>query len=87
MALHERVRRLFMEPYHSWSEIPEGICHAIFNEFKTMYTWKRKYNIFIVITFERRASARLSSWLQKAQDLETSETWLLPNVFEALSRY
>uniref|UniRef100_M1DIA7 Uncharacterized protein n=1 Tax=Solanum tuberosum TaxID=4113 RepID=M1DIA7_SOLTU len=39
-ALKDCVRRLYTHAYYSWSEIPNSIRQALFNEFKTMCTWK-----------------------------------------------
>ncbi|KAH0679486.1 hypothetical protein KY284_020571 [Solanum tuberosum] len=64
-ALKDCVRRLYTQAYHSWSEIPNRIRQAMFNEFKTMCTWEPRYNLVITTTFEKRASARLSSWPKK----------------------
>ncbi|KAM3233255.1 hypothetical protein P3L10_018614 [Capsicum annuum] len=33
-VVRERVRRLFSQPWHSWSEIPEDHRQAMFEEFK-----------------------------------------------------
>jgi hypothetical protein len=41
----------------------------------------------IATTFERKASARLSSWLKAARDSMTPPSWMLPHVFEELCRY
>ncbi|KAG5571369.1 hypothetical protein H5410_061135 [Solanum commersonii] len=62
--LKDCVRRLYTQAYHSWSEIPNSIRHAMFNNFKTMCTWESRYNLVIGTTFERKASARLSNWLK-----------------------
>lgn len=43
--------------------------------------------MIIKTTFEWKASAKLSSWLKKAQNIKTPSTWLLPNVFEELCQY
>ncbi|WMV51318.1 hypothetical protein MTR67_044703 [Solanum verrucosum] len=34
------VRRLYTQAYHSWSEIPNSIRQAMFNNFKTMCNWE-----------------------------------------------
>jgi hypothetical protein len=41
----------------------------------------------IATTFERKASARLSSWLKKARDDRAPSSWMLPHIFEELCRY
>ncbi|WMV29013.1 hypothetical protein MTR67_022398 [Solanum verrucosum] len=41
-ALKECVRRLFTQAYHFWSEIPNSIRQAMFNEFKYWNTYKFK---------------------------------------------
>ncbi|KAG5616285.1 hypothetical protein H5410_016109 [Solanum commersonii] len=60
-ALKKCVRRLYTQAYYSWSEIPNSIRQAMFNNFKTMCTWASRYNLVIGTTFERKASTRLSS--------------------------
>lgn len=50
--------------------------------FQSMCTWKLKQNMVIAITFERKASARLSNWLKKVRDNVKVESWMLPHVFE-----
>ncbi|KAG5576623.1 hypothetical protein H5410_056757 [Solanum commersonii] len=59
----------------------------MFNEFKTVCTWEPRYNMVIVTTFERRASARLSRWLQKVWDTDQRPGWMLPHVFDELRQY
>ncbi|XP_055826484.1 uncharacterized protein LOC129894908 [Solanum dulcamara] len=86
-ALQESVRRLYTEPYHSWREIPNSIRQAMFNEFKTLCTSEPRYNKVIATTFERKASAILSSWLKKARDDRELLSWMLPHIFEELCRY
>ncbi|KAG5626876.1 hypothetical protein H5410_012094 [Solanum commersonii] len=44
---------LYTQAYHSWTEIPNSICQAIFNNFKTMCTWESRYNLVIGTTFEK----------------------------------
>ncbi|KAG5595507.1 hypothetical protein H5410_036739 [Solanum commersonii] len=56
--LKDCVRRLYTQAYHSWSEIPNIIHQAMFNNFNTMCTWESRYNLVIGTTFERKASAR-----------------------------
>ncbi|XP_015169586.1 uncharacterized protein [Solanum tuberosum] len=41
----------------------------------------------IAITFERRASTRLSSWLKKVRDTDQRSGWMLPHVFDELRHY
>ncbi|WMV58268.1 hypothetical protein MTR67_051653 [Solanum verrucosum] len=41
----------------------------------------------IMTTFERRASARLSSWLKKVRDSPERSDWMLPHVFDELGLY
>ncbi|WMV58372.1 hypothetical protein MTR67_051757, partial [Solanum verrucosum] len=78
--LKDCVRRLYTQAYHSWSEIPNSIHSAMFNNFK-------RYNLVIGTTFERKASARLSSWLKKVWDSGERPGWMLPHVFDELSQY
>ncbi|KAG5614704.1 hypothetical protein H5410_014528, partial [Solanum commersonii] len=78
-ALKEYVKKLFTQAYHSWSEIPNSIRQAIYNEFKVC-TWEPKYNMVIVTIFERRASTRLSNWLKKAQDTDQCPSSMLPRI-------
>ncbi|WMV50420.1 hypothetical protein MTR67_043805 [Solanum verrucosum] len=40
--LKDCVRRLYTQAYHSWSEIPNSIRQAMFNEFKTLCTWESR---------------------------------------------
>ncbi|WMV30757.1 hypothetical protein MTR67_024142 [Solanum verrucosum] len=84
--LTDNVRRLYTNAYHSWSEIPNSIRQAMFNGFKTMCTWELRYNLVIGTTFERRASARLSSWLKKVWDTNQRLGWMLPHVFDELRK-
>uniref|UniRef100_M1DT56 Uncharacterized protein n=1 Tax=Solanum tuberosum TaxID=4113 RepID=M1DT56_SOLTU len=63
-ALKDCVRRLNTHAYHSWDEIPNSICQAMFNNFKTMCTWELRHNNVLLTTFERKASSRLSAWLK-----------------------
>ncbi|WMV54932.1 hypothetical protein MTR67_048317 [Solanum verrucosum] len=86
-ALKDCVRRLYTQAYHSWSEISNSIRQAMFNNFKTMCTWKSRYNLVIGTTFERKASARLSSWLKKVRDSGERLDWMLPHVFDKLGQY
>ncbi|KAG5596133.1 hypothetical protein H5410_037365 [Solanum commersonii] len=67
-ALEEYVRRLYTQAYYSWSEIPNSIRQTMFNNFKILCTWESRYNLVIGTTFERKASARLSSWLKSVRD-------------------
>ncbi|WMV28728.1 hypothetical protein MTR67_022113 [Solanum verrucosum] len=83
-ALKKCVRRLYTQAYHSWSEIPNSIRQTIFNNFKTMCTWESRYNLVIGTTFERKASARLSSWLKSVRDSGERPDWMLPHVFDEL---
>ncbi|WMV19017.1 hypothetical protein MTR67_012402 [Solanum verrucosum] len=85
--LKDCVRRLYTHAYYSWSEIPNTIHQAMFNEFKTMCTWEPRYNLVITTTFERRASARLSSWLKKVRDSGERSDWMLPHVFNEFGLY
>ncbi|WMV57921.1 hypothetical protein MTR67_051306 [Solanum verrucosum] len=41
----------------------------------------------IATTFEKRASARLSSWLKKARDTDQCPNWILPHVFDEMCHY
>ncbi|KAH0636603.1 hypothetical protein KY289_036518 [Solanum tuberosum] len=86
-ALKDCVRRLYTQAYHSWSEIPNNIRQAMFNNFKTMCTWESRYNLVIGTTFERKASAGLYSWLKKVQDSGERPGWMLPHVFDELGQY
>ncbi|WMV33114.1 hypothetical protein MTR67_026499 [Solanum verrucosum] len=86
-ALKECVRRLYTQAYYSWSEIPNSIRKTMFNNFKTMYTWESRYNLVIGTTFERKASARLSSWLKSIRDSGEHPGWMLPHVFDELGQY
>ncbi|KAG5616327.1 hypothetical protein H5410_016151 [Solanum commersonii] len=83
-ALKDCVRRLYTHAYHSWSEIPNSSRQAMFNNFKTMCTWESMYNLVNGTTFERKASARLSSWLKKVWDSSKRPSWMLPHVFDEL---
>ncbi|WMV20229.1 hypothetical protein MTR67_013614 [Solanum verrucosum] len=67
-AFKDCVRTLYTQVYHFWTLIPNSIRQMMFNEFKTMCTWELRYNLVITTTFERRASARLSSWLKKVRN-------------------
>ncbi|WMV33614.1 hypothetical protein MTR67_026999 [Solanum verrucosum] len=80
-TLKECVRRLYTHAYHSWTEIPNSIRQAIFNNFKS------RYNLVIGTTFERKASTRLSSWLKKVRDNGEHPGWMLPHVFDELGQY
>ncbi|KAG5598973.1 hypothetical protein H5410_030343 [Solanum commersonii] len=86
-VLKECVRRLYTQAYHSWSEIPNSIRQAMFNNFKTMCTWESRYNLVIGTTFERKASTRLSSWLKSVRDSGERPGWMLPHVFDELGQY
>ncbi|KAG5632074.1 hypothetical protein H5410_003791 [Solanum commersonii] len=86
-ALKECVGRLYTQAYHSWSEIPNSIRQAMFNNFKTMCTWESRYNLVIRTTFARKASARLSSWLKSIWDNGERPSWMLPRVFDELGQY
>ncbi|WMV38656.1 hypothetical protein MTR67_032041 [Solanum verrucosum] len=86
-ALKECVRRLYTQAYHSWSEIPNSIRQAMFNNFKTMCTWESRYNLVVGTTFERKASARLSSWLKSVRDSGERPDWMLAHVFDELGQY
>ncbi|KAG5600488.1 hypothetical protein H5410_031858 [Solanum commersonii] len=86
-ALKNCVRRLYTQAYHSWSDILNSIHQAMFNNFKTMYTWESRYNLVIGTTFERKASARLSSWLKKVRDSGERLGWMLPHGFYELGQY
>ncbi|KAG5606236.1 hypothetical protein H5410_027728 [Solanum commersonii] len=81
-ALKKCVRRLYTQAYHSWSEIPNSIHQSMFNNFKTMCTWESRYKLVIGTTFERKASARLSSWLKSVRDSGEHPDWMLPHVFD-----
>ncbi|KAL3370799.1 hypothetical protein AABB24_007700 [Solanum stoloniferum] len=59
----------------------------MFNNFKTMCTWESRYNLVIGTTFERKASARLSSWLKSIRDSGERPDWMLPHVFDELGQY
>ncbi|WMV25878.1 hypothetical protein MTR67_019263 [Solanum verrucosum] len=52
-----------------------------------MCTWEPRYNLVITTTFERRASARLSSWLKKVWDSVERPDWMLPHVIDELGLY
>ncbi|WMV33914.1 hypothetical protein MTR67_027299 [Solanum verrucosum] len=86
-ALKDCVRRLYTQAYHSWSEIPNSIRQAMFNNFKTMCTWESRYNLVIGTTFERKASVRLSSWLKSVRDSGECPDWMLPHVVDELGKY
>ncbi|WMV38002.1 hypothetical protein MTR67_031387 [Solanum verrucosum] len=86
-ALKECVRKLYTQAYHSWSEIPNSIRQAMFNNFKTMCTWESRYNLVIGTTFERKASTRLSNWLKSVRDSGERPGWMLPHVFAELGQY
>ncbi|KAG5606302.1 hypothetical protein H5410_027794, partial [Solanum commersonii] len=53
----------------------------MFNNVKTMCTWESRYNLVIGTTFERKASARLSSWLKKTS---LRQYQIKPNKLEAV---
>ncbi|WMV55128.1 hypothetical protein MTR67_048513 [Solanum verrucosum] len=53
----------------------------------TMCTWELRYNLVIGTTFERKASARLSSWLKSVRDSGERPGWMLPHVFDELGQY
>ncbi|KAG5571594.1 hypothetical protein H5410_061360 [Solanum commersonii] len=57
-TLKDCVRRLYTQAYHTL-----GVRSQI-----TMCTWESRYNLVIGTTFERKASAKLSSWLKKVRD-------------------
>ncbi|XP_006352133.1 uncharacterized protein [Solanum tuberosum] len=59
----------------------------MFNNFKTMCTWESRYNLLIGTTFERKVSARLSSWLKSVRDSGERPDWMLPHVFDELGKY
>ncbi|WMV49391.1 hypothetical protein MTR67_042776 [Solanum verrucosum] len=73
---------LYTQAYHSWSKIPNSIRQAMFNNFK-----ESRYNLVIGTTFERKASARLCSWLKKVWDSGERPSWMLPHVFDELGQY
>ncbi|KAH0696233.1 hypothetical protein KY290_013588 [Solanum tuberosum] len=50
-------------------------------------TWESRYNLVIGTTFERKASAKLSSWLKKVRDSGERPGWMLPHVFDELGQY
>ncbi|WMV25190.1 hypothetical protein MTR67_018575 [Solanum verrucosum] len=52
-----------------------------------MCTWESRYNLVIGTTFERKASARLSSWLKSIRDSGERPDWMLPHVFDELGQY
>ncbi|WMV14717.1 hypothetical protein MTR67_008102 [Solanum verrucosum] len=52
-----------------------------------MCTWESRYNLVIGTTFERKTSARLSSWLKKVRDSGERPGWMLSHVFDELSQY
>ncbi|WMV13762.1 hypothetical protein MTR67_007147 [Solanum verrucosum] len=52
-----------------------------------MCNWEARYNMVIVTTFERRASARISNWLEKVWDTDQCPGWILPHVFDELHQY
>ncbi|WMV29773.1 hypothetical protein MTR67_023158 [Solanum verrucosum] len=52
-----------------------------------MCTWESRYNLVIGTTFERKVSARLSSWLKKVWDSGERPGWMLPHVFDELGQY
>ncbi|KAG5605318.1 hypothetical protein H5410_026810 [Solanum commersonii] len=52
-----------------------------------MCTWEPRCNLVITTTFERRASARLSSWLKKIWDSVERLDWMLSHVFDELGLY
>ncbi|KAG5606373.1 hypothetical protein H5410_027865 [Solanum commersonii] len=54
LGIKDCVRRLYTQAYHSWVEIPNSICQAMFNNFKEL-----RHNHVRSTTFERKASARL----------------------------
>ncbi|KAH0716863.1 hypothetical protein KY285_012894 [Solanum tuberosum] len=45
------------------------------------------YNLVIGTTFERKLSARQSSWLKKVRDSGECPDWILPHVFDELGQY
>ncbi|WMV07166.1 hypothetical protein MTR67_000551 [Solanum verrucosum] len=52
-----------------------------------MCTWESRYNLIIGTTFERKASARLSSWLKSVRDSGERPGWMLSHVFDELGQY
>ena len=52
-----------------------------------MCTWESRNNLVIGTIFERKTSARLSSWLKKVRDSGERPGWMLPHVFDELSQY
>ncbi|WMV54203.1 hypothetical protein MTR67_047588 [Solanum verrucosum] len=54
----------------------------MFNSFK-----ESRYNLVIGTIFERKTSARLSSWLKKVRDSGEHPGWMLPHIFDELGQY
>ncbi|KAH0655542.1 hypothetical protein KY285_030424 [Solanum tuberosum] len=52
-----------------------------------MCIWEPTYNLIITATFERRASARLSSWLKKVRNSDERPDWMFPHIFDELRLY
>ncbi|WMV10115.1 hypothetical protein MTR67_003500 [Solanum verrucosum] len=74
--LKDCVRRLYIQAYHSWSEIPNNSVY-----FGVEVQFVHYDHI------ERRASARLSSWIKKVWDTDQRLDWMLPHVFYDLRVY
>ncbi|KAG5632576.1 hypothetical protein H5410_004293 [Solanum commersonii] len=62
----DRLGRVMIEPDGSSWHPAKGGARALKD--CTMCTWESRYDLVIGTTFERKASARLSSWLKKVWD-------------------
>ncbi|XP_047249921.1 uncharacterized protein LOC124885713 [Capsicum annuum] len=59
-AVRESIRRLFSQPWHSWSEIPEDHGQAMFEEFKRNASAKLRNWLECV-----RRTGNVTQWLLK----------------------
>ncbi|KAG5629474.1 hypothetical protein H5410_001191 [Solanum commersonii] len=81
----DRLGRVMIEPDESSWHPAKDAARAL--KECTMCTWELRYNLVIGITFERKASTRLSSWLKKVRDGGERPDWMLPHVFDELGQY
>ncbi|WMV24320.1 hypothetical protein MTR67_017705 [Solanum verrucosum] len=81
----DRIDRVIIEPDGSSWYPAKDVVRALKDS--TICTWEPRFNMVIAITFERRASVRLSSWLKKARDTDQCPGWTLTHVFDELHQY
>ncbi|XP_070020468.1 uncharacterized protein [Nicotiana sylvestris] len=80
------TRKLYDDPYATWSEFSFSLKEQIFNQFKSKCVWEHRYSAEVAANFHHKARKRLLHSFSKARKLNQKPDWLLQNLWEDLQR-